>query len=767
MPIQADSIIGFLSRPICIATLDQDDFSLTTLSKYNFINFWYTYPLITQKLSYFKYFRCDFEITFTPVMPAFAYGLLAYSFAYSVQSDDDIDIVADPVIWIGSRNVVYQDVSTNEISTLTVPYSYPLPYYDRSSIADQTFPYIVFCPISPITSALDGTSPPFEIIVNIRPINLKVAGPSYTATGQSLREEKKAAKGPISSVATAFESSLGQLAKVPVVGPYAAVGQGVAKTVGKLASMFGFSKPFDPDQHTTFGYTRFALADGNDQFRKLALDSNNITDITKYSDVSDTDSLSYANIIGRDSALVFFTLTTNQQFIIPVTPSIRTGSTGTGADLRYNLPILSFTSLCFKYWRGTIKYTIRAICSKYHRAKVRISWNPRPTIVTDDILSSITVQNMLIDIDCSTVIQVDVHWGVNQPYLPCSLHGFEDSLEANGGLTIRVVNSTAPSPDAPIYFLVSYRAGDDFEYAVPHNNDIARYSPVKFNSSTGQTYASVIDESITALSYPTGVLSATSYLPYNEFQIDPFYGIGQSSTDVAQMNTSKFEVNLGQIGDEAPKYMGEKFNSFRPVLKRHCLTQLLKLDHTEEDMTAYTVPSFPLQGYQDGAYNFPLFNSFISHFSLLFRGYHGSMRMNLIPLGSATKTQYLIGRAYDYPLCRSKKNTLVETQDEFNEFFDYSISTGIGLEPFNTGIGQQASVSMPWQWPYNFFTTSGSLDIAETSGHKRPVFIVVNNDDVSVNPKTVCVTHAIGEDFNYHLFMGVPTLYTRGQYVTI
>lgn len=765
--MQADTIIGFLSRPIRIASLDRDDFDITMINRFNFINFWYTYPLITEKLSYFKYFRCDFEITFTPIMPAFAYGLLAFSFAFDVQSDDDISIVADPVIWIGSRNTVYQDISTNEIAIMTVPYSYPLPYYDRSQIADKTFPSICFTQISPITSALDGTAPNFEIIVNIRPINLKVAGPTYTATGQSLREEKKAAKGPISSVATAFESSLGQLTKVPVVGPYAAVGQGVAKSIGKLASMFGFSRPCDNDQHTTFGYTRFAQADGNDQFRKLALDSNNITDITKYSDISDTDSLSYANIIGRESALVFFTLGTNNQFIIPVTPSIRTGFTGTGADFRINLPILAFTSLCFKYWRGTIKYKIRVICSKYHRAKLRLSWNPRPTIVTDDILSSVTVQNMLIDIDCSTTIEVDVHWGVNQPYLPCSLRNFEDSNEANGGLTVKVLNSTAPTEDAPIYFLVSYSAGDDFEFAVPHNNDIARYTPVQFNATTGQTFSQAIDESIGSLSYPTGPLTATSYQPYNEFRIDPFYGIGQSSTDVAQSNVAKFEVNLGYMGDEAPKYMGEKYNSFRPVLKRHSTTQLIKLDHLETEICSYTVPSFPLQGYQDGAYSFPLFNSFISHFSLLFRGYHGSMRMNLIPLGAARSTQILVGRAYDYPLCRAKKSTLTETQDEFNEFFDYQQLSGIGLEPFNTVIGQQVSVSMPWQWPYNFLTTNGSLDIKTTSGHMRPVFVVTHNDDQSVFPKTVMVTHAIGEDFNYHLFTGVPTLYVRGQYVTV
>jgi len=65
---------------------------------------------------------------------------------------------------------------------------------------------------------------------------------------------------------------------------------------------------------------------------------------------------------------------------IPIHPCHRVRTTSAGiANMptrRYSMTPACFAAMNYRMWRGTAKFTIRALCSSFHRGRLRVAWEP-------------------------------------------------------------------------------------------------------------------------------------------------------------------------------------------------------------------------------------------------------------------------------------------------------------------------------------------------------------------------------------------------------
>jgi hypothetical protein len=73
-------------------------------------------------------------------------------------------------------------------------------------------------------------------------------------------------------------------------------------------------------------------------------------------------------------------------------------------------------SRLFKFWRGDIIFRFKFLCTKYHRGRVRITWDPYGNVAgTPD--STTQVYNKIIDITSETDVEFKVPFIQETSYL--------------------------------------------------------------------------------------------------------------------------------------------------------------------------------------------------------------------------------------------------------------------------------------------------------------------------------------------------------------
>lgn len=755
-------IVEFIQRPVKLAHLSQTALNDGFIHGYEVMKLFLDNSTIREKLRYFAYLRCDFNVRITLTAPAYAYGLLASSYYYYPEELSG-DII-DSAVYISGRNVVYQDLSLNQSVEIKIPYCSPYEYYDIRDYSDNNIlPRLMMTVITPPLNALDGSNAEYYLTIYGWLSNVKLAIPT-PVMAESLKESKDTRSGPISTVATAFSKSLNELTKVPVIGPWANTGSNAFSSLSGLAKAFGFSKPYDMDTHRTIGFSPYAMSQGNDQFKRLALDPNTTTDITTYDDIQE-DALGYSNIICREGALTRATLP--DTFVtFPVAPLILTNVNGAQGTNEYstNLTPLSFGAIPFRYWRGTIIFTFRFIASKYHRARIRISWTPFEPLAYTDADYALKAQNLLVEIVGSTTVEFSVGWGSRVPYLPVTKVPIaeQNSPHVNGYVTLGVVDSIlAPSPDALVYYYVTHRAGGDFEFMEPTTRELGNFHSRKY--SDVMTFVTPSDLSscvgCSALQSPLIIQSTNTfqdYVPEFAQESDRSY-----NTDVAQRNVIGFTVNAKCDDGITKKYHGEKYTSYRPLLKRCVPVYAQQPILTPKDDLCLFLPRFPNDtspislNTLIGGKRIGTLSNYIAFFAFLFRGWHGSMRFVITPVQtSIDATTLSVTQGCDFPYSIRSVETggqaLNTTLAHYQNYKKIYAIGGDGYEPFCEWMGQEVSVDIPWHCPFNWESCKRQLRYLE---YKKGIYLQYNTD-VSFK-----VSQFIGEDFNFVQYLGVPTLY--------
>jgi hypothetical protein len=292
--------------------------------------------------------------------------------------------------------------------------------------------------------------------------------------------------GIISKPASAISRAAGYLSNVPGIGLYARATEMVANTVAGVASYFGYTNvPVVSDvvPFKDVPFHAFASNEISQPIDKLTLDPKCELSIDpRVAGLSGQDELILKHLFMKESFFDQFTWTAagapnSQIYKLNVTPSIfRVDGITTGRVVQAT-PLHHFTRL-FSWWRGSLVYHFRVICSRYHRGRLMFQWDPYANLgVAPPAMES--NYTYVLDIAEEPEIEICVPYLAHTSFLSTDSEitdvnfgsGTIDAvsdLTDNGMMTVTILTEQiSPVSSADIIVLASIRAGDDFEVNAP------------------------------------------------------------------------------------------------------------------------------------------------------------------------------------------------------------------------------------------------------------------------------------------------------------
>jgi hypothetical protein len=323
-----------------------------------------------------------------------------------------------------------------------------------------------------------------------------VSGPaSAIARASGIAASAAAALGPFSGGAT-----------LAAAAPLAAVSTAAAG-ISAIAEVFGYTDTpvidsVKPYKSLPFhGFSSAEISHPND---KLTLDpKNELAMCGTAVGAPDSDELNIEAFCRRESYLTTYNWAASD---IPdallmnarVTPdAYRYNTTGTGQHRIYYTP-MGLLCRMFQYWKGDIVFRFRFICSKYHRGRVRITWDPA-TSVYGAAATNTSNYNRIIDIAAEPDVRIKIPYLQLLAYMRlrddlATMEGDSGTEQAplsgfdNGQLSIRVfTQQTSPVASADIKIVTSIYA-EGMEFGGPREI-INNFSHYALQSADVNTYS--------------------------------------------------------------------------------------------------------------------------------------------------------------------------------------------------------------------------------------------------------------------------------------
>jgi hypothetical protein len=484
-------ISSYLSRPLAISTITWAEGANlnTTLQPWDlFLN----NTQVRKKIDNFARLTANLHIKVILNASPFYYGagLISYqplttfnpsTISGSLTTNGDAHISAlsqQPHIWIYPQ--------TCQGGEMVLPFLNYRTWLDITVRADvQAFGSLTIQSPTVLLNANSVVAAGCTIQVYAWATDVKLCAPTVNLALQA--DEYGAVSGPASSVARIARS----LSAVPMIGPYAMATGMIASGVGALAKLFGFTNvPVIEDVKPlkNLPFHAFSSCEISEPIDKLSLDpKNELTVDSRVCGHNGIDELLLSNFIQRESYLLQATWaaahTTGQVLIrANVTPDTKIVETHT-VDFIQGNP-MSHANTLFRYWRGDIIYRFKFICSKFHRGRVKIQWDPESSLTAAQ--DSNLIHTQIVDISSDTDVEFRV------PYLNRTLFsrnsgrpqdtttyttsnivntgaitGYNQAFH-NGRICLSVLTQqTSPVASADIIILVSARAADNMVFGMP------------------------------------------------------------------------------------------------------------------------------------------------------------------------------------------------------------------------------------------------------------------------------------------------------------
>jgi hypothetical protein len=609
----------------------------------------------------------------------------------------------------------------------------------------------------------------------------------------------------ISRPASAVARAAHCLRDVPKIGKFARATEVGAKSVAKIARFFGFSSPVELEKSIIVPATRGSLAVTDMKYacEKLSLDSKCEVSIDpRISGLKPDDELVIASIAGRESYLFTFpwgiadeagTLLTNM-YVDPMLHAV-------DSDGGHHLPACAVASLPFVYWRGTMRFRFQIVSSMYHKGRIRIWYDPQ---VASN--ASITQTNlnysMVHDISDDKDFTIDVGWAQSRSYSAHLQLGdlcFDNSdflpaitnHIANGVLGVHVVNRLTCAGSSPVDVSVNVFVSmlPDFEVAQP-----------------------------------------SSAISHCRFRQPPVFPVGESAKDKDKDKLSRFpdsnDMTIIEMDEQDQQgnpvvdpptidtfasaevddpdvtkvYFGEVIASFRTLLKRTNLSEVIAIERDNENAfegsrtTIIKRPSFPVQGgyYMGGvpatdplsivrpcgAIGYiPTKTTLLNFLGPAFLGWRGSLRwtadLSDLRVDSSKLSNTVVANRIEMGHCileTFSTDDLTDIEREMYELEYFRSADMLGMCIANTSVNPILSFEVPWYSNRRFLPTR-TIDrhVAVHGARDGPGFAIsfeqkpsaVEHNDV----KLIKLFVAAGEDFNLLYFNGMPPIYKEDTYV--
>lgn len=430
--------------------------------------------------------------------------------------------------------------------------------------------------------------------------------------------------GPVSDLAFAAGRSAGMLSKIPIIGRYAKATSMAMGAMGNIAKIFGYSRPpiiCDYTEVRPSYVGRLAICSGGDTAVKLTVDPKQELSIDpSIVGIGRDDELSIESIVTKESYLtaVPWTVAATSGTCIF---ALRVGQAWQRAAPVYYLPAVTYASLPFKFWKGTMVYRFQIVASGYHKGRLLIVWDP----IGHAGLPETNIQySKIVDLADERDFTFEVGYGSNTGWLPVTALGagpyqFTGPYTANatgfnGSIAVYVLNElTTPNSTANNDISINvFMAGcKDYRLAVPTSTTIVSFTPPGNLIPQAGTFEEVSEDNKNAPQNPDAKETIAHCIP----------------TD-----------------DETDKvYFGESIVSFRTLIKRYSLwSSLYAANGATAGSLIMRFPSFPgPRGYtatgavlKTANYYNPSNTTLINYLAYAFLGFRGGMRWKIVLNGS-------------------------------------------------------------------------------------------------------------------------------------
>lgn len=312
----------------------------------------------------------------------------------------------------------------------------------------------------------------------------------------------------VSQTTSAIASAMGAFNDLPVIGPYAAVGSKYMNKAAKFVSFFGLSRPnivTDPVYVKNQPISSLANVDGNETVSKLSFDPRQgITIDPRVVGLSDgVDQMSIQHISRTWSYLTSVPLETSDTAGTLLFESLVTPNLCVNDLTRRAYTSMAYAAMPFEYWSGSVEFRFVFVVSKYHSARLALSYDPYGTQHAAD--PSNEQFNHIIDVEGYTSTEHNVGWAQARAYqkiggqdlILYDLAGvIYNSDLANGSVRLTVLNPLR-GPDSTVgcNILVYVRAGPDFEVFMPKSEStVQNFEPSTFDKDGQFVFASGSEE---------------------------------------------------------------------------------------------------------------------------------------------------------------------------------------------------------------------------------------------------------------------------------
>jgi hypothetical protein len=311
-----------------------------------------------------------------------------------------------------------------------------------------------------------------------------------STTSLLLQSSDEYGNQPISAPASAVASISSYLGKVPYIGRFARATEIGASAVSEVAKIFGYTDPpniTNVQSYQPMNAPMLASSHISVPLQKLTLDPKQELSIdpTPHG-IGSHDELALPYLTRRESYFAFagwsttdivgtqiFNMRVNP-YMIDLLPINNASSTQVGNNV-YHTP-QAYLANMFNNWRGDIIVRIKVVCTKFHKGRLKISYDPRGNITTTDAPEN-SVYTEIIDIGENDDIEVRIPYHQDLAWLKV-----DKTLQTNwspgnnlpsrigidnGLLTIRVLTSLTAPTSGTVNLLFFVRGGENLEYANP------------------------------------------------------------------------------------------------------------------------------------------------------------------------------------------------------------------------------------------------------------------------------------------------------------
>lgn len=504
------TLSGWFNRPFPIQDFSWEEANVLDHTFYP----WYDYfsqPAVKNKMLGYSRFKAKLCLKFVMNASPYQYGAVLASYkplvaAGTTYAEDysggviDTNLSTDAqLVGLSQRPHVMLLPQIGNTATLELPFIYPMNYVDISSttFADdmKSLGKIDLKSFGQLLTASSSVGPIVNMVVFAWAEDIDLQGPSYELqSGIETSEGEEFRARPVSTLASAVAAASSALSVIPVIGPYMKATSVIASSLGGLASWFGFSNtpPIQPVTYVKVATNpNLANAHIGTATEKLALDPKNELSIDPaIVGYPRQDELSLKSFCGRESYL----MTTTWQMsdgpglnlaTIYVTPEMFASEAATtvaaATYTRVQMTPMCHAASLFTYWRGNIKFRFQILCSRFHRGRLRLYFDPNGSTSFNPLLQ----MNQVIDLATCTNFEFEVPYMAAESWkglgnLSLTVSSLSEPYEArgnptlpyqsalfNGCLRLEVLNDlVSPVTTADVQILV-FVSAPDIEFAMP------------------------------------------------------------------------------------------------------------------------------------------------------------------------------------------------------------------------------------------------------------------------------------------------------------